>query len=296
MARTTVFGVYDGGTYGAVERVSDHLPAPPASMPRQRLWRIVAKRTVLAAGATERPIVFAGNDRPGVMLAWRCGPMSTATPWPLAEMSPCSPTTTAPGGPRATSSAAGVAVADDDRRARHGRSCPARPAQGCRRSDPAELARCRDMRASGSRGIEVLTNGHRSSIDRRHAGGSGGWTPNVGMTCHLGDRPAWHEDIAAFVPDKLPPGMSVAGAANGQFGFSDCLAGGAAAAAAALTIRHRGKLPALPRRPRTKPYWISAALACHGVQGNGLRRPAERRHGQGHRDRRSARASARSSI
>ena len=69
LPRTTVFGVYDHGTYGAVERVSDHLPAPPAHEPRQRLWRIVAKRCVLAAGAIERPMVFAGNDRPGVMLA-----------------------------------------------------------------------------------------------------------------------------------------------------------------------------------------------------------------------------------
>ena len=69
MPRTTVFGVYDGGTYGALERVADHLPEPPAHVPRQRLWRIVAKRAVLAAGATERGIVFGGNDRPGVMLA-----------------------------------------------------------------------------------------------------------------------------------------------------------------------------------------------------------------------------------
>ena len=30
MRRTTVFGVYDGGTYGAVERVNDHVAAPPA--------------------------------------------------------------------------------------------------------------------------------------------------------------------------------------------------------------------------------------------------------------------------
>ncbi len=69
MPRTTVFGVYDGGTYGALERVADHLPVPPPHQPRQRLWRIVAKRAVLAAGAIERPIVFGGNDRPGVMLA-----------------------------------------------------------------------------------------------------------------------------------------------------------------------------------------------------------------------------------
>ncbi|MGV3634786.1 MAG: 2Fe-2S iron-sulfur cluster-binding protein, partial [Pseudorhodoplanes sp.] len=69
MPRTTVFGVYDGGTYGALERVSDHLAVPPPFQPRQRYWQIVAKRAVLASGAIERPLVFGGNDRPGVMLA-----------------------------------------------------------------------------------------------------------------------------------------------------------------------------------------------------------------------------------
>ncbi len=44
-------------------------PVPPEHEPRQRLWRIVAKRAVLAAGAIERAIVFGDNDRPGVMLA-----------------------------------------------------------------------------------------------------------------------------------------------------------------------------------------------------------------------------------
>ena len=59
---------FDHGIYGAVERVSDHL-ATPHNAVRQTLWRITAKRTVLAAGATERHIPFANNDRPGVMLA-----------------------------------------------------------------------------------------------------------------------------------------------------------------------------------------------------------------------------------
>ena len=62
-------GVYDHGTHAALERVNDHVPAPPEHQPRQRLWRIVAKRTVVAAGALERPVVFGGNDVPGVMLA-----------------------------------------------------------------------------------------------------------------------------------------------------------------------------------------------------------------------------------
>ncbi len=55
--------------YSALERVNDHAPVPPEHQPRQRLWRIVAKRTVVAAGALERPVVFGGNDVPGVMLA-----------------------------------------------------------------------------------------------------------------------------------------------------------------------------------------------------------------------------------
>ena len=44
MPRTTVVGVYDGGTYSALERVNDHVAEPPAHEPRQRLWRIFARR------------------------------------------------------------------------------------------------------------------------------------------------------------------------------------------------------------------------------------------------------------
>jgi NADPH-dependent 2,4-dienoyl-CoA reductase/sulfur reductase-like enzyme len=74
MPRTTVFGAYDAGlsgarTFGALERVADHLLVPHPHQPRQRYWKIIARRTVLATGAIERPIVFGGNDRPGVMMA-----------------------------------------------------------------------------------------------------------------------------------------------------------------------------------------------------------------------------------
>src|SRR4029077_81143 len=69
MRRTAVTGVFDHGQYGAVERVNDHLPVPPAHEPRQRFWKIIARRAVLAAGALERSIAFGNNDRPGVMLA-----------------------------------------------------------------------------------------------------------------------------------------------------------------------------------------------------------------------------------
>ncbi|HEY1413303.1 MAG TPA: glycine cleavage T C-terminal barrel domain-containing protein, partial [Rhodopila sp.] len=69
LPRTTAFGWYPGGMIGLVERVIDHLSEQSATLPRERLWQIRAERVVLATGAIERPLVFPGNDRPGVMLA-----------------------------------------------------------------------------------------------------------------------------------------------------------------------------------------------------------------------------------
>ena len=68
LSRSTVFGYYDHNYLGLVER--RHLnTAKPQTGASERLWRIRAKQVVLATGAIERPLVFADNDRPGVMLA-----------------------------------------------------------------------------------------------------------------------------------------------------------------------------------------------------------------------------------
>ena len=60
-------GVYDHGYALAYERIADH--APGDDRPRHRLWRIRARQIITATGAIERPLSFAGNDIPGVMLA-----------------------------------------------------------------------------------------------------------------------------------------------------------------------------------------------------------------------------------
>lgn len=71
LARTTVFGSYDSNYLMAVEHRTDHLQpdAVPEGVSKQRVWRLTARRVVLTTGATERPLVLAGNDLPGVMLA-----------------------------------------------------------------------------------------------------------------------------------------------------------------------------------------------------------------------------------
>ncbi len=69
LPRTTAFGYYAQNFVGLVERVTEHLANPGLELPRERLWHVRAKRVILATGAIERHMVFADNDRPGVMLA-----------------------------------------------------------------------------------------------------------------------------------------------------------------------------------------------------------------------------------
>ena len=69
LTRTTAFGYYNHNFVALAERVTDHLSSPDRHMARERLWQVRAKRVVLAAGAIERHMVFANNDRPGIMLA-----------------------------------------------------------------------------------------------------------------------------------------------------------------------------------------------------------------------------------
>ena len=69
LPRTTAFGYFPHNMLGLCERLTDHLAAPAAGAPRERLWQVRAREVVLATGAIERPLVFPGNDRPGVMLA-----------------------------------------------------------------------------------------------------------------------------------------------------------------------------------------------------------------------------------
>ena len=247
MRRTSVFGVYDHGQYGAVERVSDHLPEPPPQQPRQRFWKIVAKRTVLAAGASERPIAFAGNDRPGVMLA---GAVRTyLNRFAAAPASRLVVFTNNDDGWRTAADAANAGVAVEaivDSRADAYSRFAASASASARRFFGANVAAATGGQAL--RSVDVVdAKGATSTIACDGLAVSGGWNPSLHLTCHLGGKPQWREDIAAFVPQAVPPGMRVAGAANGDMSLSACLKTGAeAGAAAAADCGFAGTPAALP--------------------------------------------------
>ena len=69
IVRATAFGFWDQGLVTLAERLVEAGQAPDLNRPAQRLWRVRAKQVVLATGAIERPLLFANNDTPGVMLS-----------------------------------------------------------------------------------------------------------------------------------------------------------------------------------------------------------------------------------
>lgn len=215
MKRTTVYGAYDHGVYGALERIGDHLPTSN-NKPRQVLWRIYSKRAVLCAGSTERPIAFGNNDRPGIMLA---GAVRTyVNRWGVAPGKRVAVFTNNDDGWRTAHdlAAKGVEItAVIDSRDGAPLTAPA----GAKIIMGGQV-----VDTKGRHGITSLTLADGQKIPTDCLAVSGGWNPNVHLTCHQQGRPVWRDEIAAFVPGgKIPPGMLVAGAASGEMTLAAAL-------------------------------------------------------------------------
>ena len=227
MTRTTVTGCYDGGVFGALERVTHHVPRSTA--PLECFWRITAQRTVLCAGALERPIAFQDNDRPGIMMAGAV--RAYINRWGVAAGKRVAVFGNNDDAHRTARDlhAAGVTVAAlIDSRA---------DAQVGDVPYPVHLGAqvCGSLGRVGLGSIKVRKGDTVMTVAADCLAMSGGWNPTVHLTCHMNGRPEWREDIAAFVPTPgAVPNMEAAGACNGVFSTAACLAQGAQAAARAV--------------------------------------------------------------
>jgi len=240
LTRTTAFGCYDDGYVLAVQRRTVHLgAAAPRHLSRQRIWRIRARHVILATGAHERPVAFADNDRPGIMLAGaarsylhRHGVLAGREVVLFTTNDSAYPAAL----DLADAGAQVLAVAD-------ARQQP----------PPGWAARCRRrgiyVRAgqvvTGTTGTDRVTGAVLAPRD----GGpsvagqtlpcdlllvSGGWNPAVHLLCQAGGKLRFDPAIHAFVPAPSPGWLSPAGAVSGDLTLPGALTGGEAAARGAL--------------------------------------------------------------
>jgi sarcosine oxidase subunit alpha len=240
LSRTSAFGDYDDNYVLAVQHRTDHLPdLAPRGVSRQRVWHIRASQVVLATGAHERPLVFAGNDRPGVMLAGAV--RSYLNRYAVAAGSRVVVATTNDSAydTAADLLAAGVQVATvvDARaelssRARQLAAAGVRVLPGCAVVDTLGGPRLTGVLVSALDDDGLLT-GEVEQIDGDVLAVSGGWSPVVHLHSQRQGKLRWDDGIAAFVPDSVVRGQSVVGAARGTFALAGCLSDGTEAGVAA---------------------------------------------------------------
>ncbi len=242
--RATAFGYHDYNFLTVNQRLTDHLPLSERKSGREKVWQIRAHQVVLATGAAERPLVFANNDRPGVMLA-----SAVSTYVNRYAVKP---------GNRV------VIFTNNDSAYQTALDCKAAGIEiavvvDARAQSSSELAN-----TVRSAGIEVLngsavvdTSGgkHVSSVkvmnlaaDGKSVSGSvkniscdllavsSGWSPVVHLSSQSGAKAIWNDDQAMFLPGTPTQAQVSVGAANGTLDLKNslhqaALAGNAAAKA-----------------------------------------------------------------
>ncbi|WP_335948579.1 sarcosine oxidase subunit alpha [Salipiger bermudensis] len=232
MTRTTAIGYYHQNMIGLVQKLTDHLPKLPDDTPRERMWRVRAGQVVLAQGALEKPLVFHGNDRPGVMLAGsaqtflnRYGVLVGKSPVVLTSHD----SAWYAAFDLADAGAKVQAIVDTREGVREELQAEAR-----KRNIPVKLshtgtATSGRLRVSSLRVNPVSggTVGAGTEIKCDAVLMSGGWTPSLHLFSHTKGSLAWDDDRTTFLPEKTPEDCVIAGASRGLWGIEAALKDGA---------------------------------------------------------------------
>ncbi|MFQ5623554.1 MAG: sarcosine oxidase subunit alpha family protein [Paracoccaceae bacterium] len=269
--RTMASGIFDHGYALACERVADH--APGDGRPRHRLWRIRARRIVTATGAIERPLAFAANDVPGVMLA-----SAVRDYVKLWGVSPGDRTVVVTNNDDAYRTAIAMKEA--------GLEVPAvLDARPVAAGELPEAARALGIRVETGRGVAKVSGGKAvtgvavcaqagegaelETIPCDCVAMSGGWSPVVHLWSHCGGKLSWDDKNVLFRPDPERPPLGddgtgfvlSAGTASGFLtageALEDAMRAGRRAAAEAGHRAADVKAPEVdaPRETAPLPVW-----------------------------------------
>ena len=213
--RTCGFGVYDHGYVLADERVADHTPGD--GRPKHRLWRIRAGQIITATGAIERPLSFAGNDIPGVMLAGAVRDYVVNFAVSSGDRTVVVTNNDSAYQTALALRAAGLDVPAilDARETADGALPQAARAAGIRVLTGKAIASVK----GGKRvtGVAICAQAGEGAVQEEIAcdavAMSGGWSPVVHLWSHCGGKLTWDDSISAFIPDPTRPPLNHDGSA-----------------------------------------------------------------------------------
>ncbi len=284
MTRTTVFGLYDHGVAGLLERVTDHLAAPSRHQPRHRHWTVRTRHIIIAAGAIERHLAFGNNDRPGIMSA-----SAGRAYLNRYGILPGEDIIVATNNDSAYPAAADLAQAGakvhllEARPAVHGEVSNTATEHGVSISFGTV-----PLQAEGTKGVRSLQTADADGAGWR-AGSveqcdlllvSAGWSPVVNLLSHRGVKPVWNADNSCFLPADCREPVTMAGSAAGIWVRGQCvISGQAAGARAARALSKSAPQVDAPRRGGwLEPIRPLYEIQCPGPQAEKLRRLSERCH------------------
>jgi len=273
LSRTTAFGYYEHNYLALLERRQIG-SSNAAKGSRERLWKVRAKQVVLATGAIERPLVFAHNDRPGVMLAGAV--RHYVNRYGVAPGKSVVVFTNNDDAYRTALDLAdaGVAVGAvvDARADPTGELAEKTAAKGIEvikgsavvRAIGGKRLRAVDIVVLAGSGEALTGSARRIPCDVVAV--SGGWNPAIHLFSQSGGKARFDDDAACFVPGSSVQAERSAGASNGVFALPDCLAegfavGAEAATAAGFTRKSRKKKPTALRveEAALRPLWVIPA-------------------------------------
>ncbi len=239
LPRTTAIGYYHQNFVGLCQRLTDHLADVPQGTPRERMWKVRAAQVVLAQGAIERPLVFHGNDRPGVMLAGAARTYLNRYGVKVGQNALV--VTTHDSAWLAAfdlAKAGGKVVAIVDLRPNISSHLRAK-------ADSLGIEVLAGWTVTGTSGRLRIKSARVRPADPTAGGArtiacdvlmmSGGWTPSVHLFSHTKGKLNWHEEEQAFLPGEHAEASRTVGAGNGSFGLAKALAEGTEAGADAAS-------------------------------------------------------------
>jgi sarcosine oxidase subunit alpha len=229
LMRTTAAGYYDHDLLSLIERLVEPGAAPGPLA--QRLWRVRAGHVILAAGTIERPLLFSGNDRPGVMLSSAVRSYIArfaVVPGRRVIVTGCTDDMQLTAAALRRAGAKVVAVIDT-------------------RAGDAVL------KAHGApvRSVTASIGGRAKRISCDLVAISGGFTPSVHLHSQAGGDLAWHDGCGAFIPGAGRQSQVSVGSSTGIEALADVLADGWRAGG--------GSIDSVPRTDTAANHWHGIA-------------------------------------